>query len=78
MSASLTRIHALTAGLSYDDFASHLTRQEAVIRNLEIIGEAAKNVPKELRSRILAPGMFHLDDVSRGRGFVSIEHPSSL
>jgi uncharacterized protein with HEPN domain len=51
MLASLTRIHVLTSGLSYDDFASHLTRQEAVIRNLEIIGETAKNFPKELRSR---------------------------
>jgi len=51
MLAALTRIHVLTSGLSYDDFASHLTRQEAVIRNLEIIGEAAKNVPRELKSR---------------------------
>ena len=50
MLASLTRIHVLISGMSYDDFANHLTRQEAVIRNLEIIGEAAKNVPKELRS----------------------------
>jgi uncharacterized protein with HEPN domain len=49
--ASLTRIHVLTSGLSYDDFARQLTRQEAVIRNLEIIGEAAKHVPKELRLR---------------------------
>jgi uncharacterized protein with HEPN domain len=51
MMASLTRIHVLTSGLAYDDFSSDLTRQEAVIRNLEVIGEAAKNVPRELRSR---------------------------
>ena len=50
MLQSLTRIHVLTSGLSYDDFLKDLTKQEAVIRNLEIIGEAAKNIPKEIRS----------------------------
>ncbi|MFZ5866739.1 MAG: DUF86 domain-containing protein [Thermodesulfobacteriota bacterium] len=49
MLASLQRIQVLTSGRSYDDFARDLTIQEAVIRNLEIIGEAAKSVPNEVR-----------------------------
>lgn len=48
--ASIDRIRVLTSGRSHDEFAADLTTQEAVIRNLEIIGEAAKNVPKEVRS----------------------------
>ncbi len=50
MVASLKRIHVLTSDLSYQDFEKDLTRQEAVIRNLEIIGEAAKKVAQDLRS----------------------------
>jgi uncharacterized protein with HEPN domain len=50
MLASLQRIHVLTSGLSYDDFSRDITAQEAVIRNLEIIGEAAKRVPQVVRS----------------------------
>ncbi len=47
---SLERIQTLTSGLSYDDFTKDLARQEAVIRNLEIIGEAAKHIPTAMRS----------------------------
>jgi len=43
MMGSVMRIETLTSGLSFAEFAKDLTRQEAVIRNLEIIGEAAKN-----------------------------------
>lgn len=42
---SLARIQTMTLGISYDDFTEDLMRQEAVIRNLEIIGEASKSVP---------------------------------
>jgi uncharacterized protein with HEPN domain len=51
MLGSLERIRILTSGLSYDEFCEDLTRQEAVIRNLEIIGEASKSVPHEARAR---------------------------
>ena len=47
----MERIRILTAGLTYDEFSEDLTRQEAVIRNLEIIGEASKSVPHEIRSK---------------------------
>ena len=50
MLRSLARIQTLTSGMSYDDFAKDLTKQEAVIRNLEIIGEASKHVPQAVRS----------------------------
>lgn len=51
MVGSLARIRILTSGLTYDEFIKDLTRQEAVIRNLEIIGEASKGVPYEVRSK---------------------------
>jgi len=35
-------------GLSYDDFVADQKTIDAVIRNLEIIGEAVKNVPPEV------------------------------
>jgi uncharacterized protein with HEPN domain len=50
MLGSLARIQTLTSGMSYGEFVEDLTRQEAVIRNLEIIGEASKSVPHEARS----------------------------
>jgi len=50
MLGSLVRIQTLTSGMSFDEFAEDLTRQEAVIRNLEIIGEASKSVSYSVRS----------------------------
>ena len=47
---SLRRLQTLTSGMSYDDFAKDLTKQEAVIRNLEIIGEASRKVPHAVQS----------------------------
>ena len=35
--------------MSYDDFVTDTKTQDAVVRNLEIIGEAAKAVSAELR-----------------------------
>lgn len=51
MLRSLARIRTLTSGLSYDAFTKNLTIQEAVARNLEIIGEAAESVPHAVKSR---------------------------
>ncbi len=50
MSGSLRRLQALTSGMSYNDLVEDLTKQEAGIRNLEIIGEASRNVPQAVRS----------------------------
>jgi uncharacterized protein with HEPN domain len=40
-----------SVGLSYDDFVRDIKTQDAVIRNIEIIGEAAKNVSESTRCR---------------------------
>jgi len=35
--------------MSFDDFSGDLKTVDAIIRNLEIIGEAAKHIPVEMR-----------------------------
>lgn len=40
-----------TNGMSKDDFGSDVTIQDAVMRRLEIIGEATKNLPNELKQK---------------------------
>lgn len=40
-----------SAGLTYERFIQGETLQRAFVRSLEIIGEAAKRVPEEVRSR---------------------------
>jgi len=39
------------AGVSYDEFVANDEKVYAVIRALEMIGEAAKNIPIKLRTR---------------------------
>lgn len=39
------------AGMSFDDFQQDVKTQFAVVRALEIIGEAAKCIPDELRQK---------------------------
>ncbi len=43
------RVERYIFGLTYNDFLVDEKTQDAVVRNLEIIGEAAKNLPSELR-----------------------------
>jgi uncharacterized protein with HEPN domain len=45
------KIRDYTAGLTLETFGKDPRTVDAVVRNLEIIGEAIKNVPEELRSR---------------------------
>jgi uncharacterized protein with HEPN domain len=41
-----------------DDFLEDVQLQDAVIRRIEIIGEASKNVPEEFKSHIqMFPGV---------------------
>jgi len=40
-----------TAGLTYEQFAEDVEKQDSVTRRLEIIGEAAKGIPENLRSK---------------------------
>jgi len=45
------RLRAYTAGMTYEAFMADSKTQDAVIRNLEIMGEAAKNLSAELRAK---------------------------
>jgi len=46
---ALLRIRDYSKDLTYDQFLEDLKTQDAVIRNLSIIGEAAKNISNELK-----------------------------
>lgn len=52
---SANRARSYTEGLSQEEFEANPMVYDAVLRNLEIIGEAAKQVPQSLRS--LAPSI---------------------
>lgn len=46
---SCKRISEYTSGKNYEQFKSDTKTQDAVIRNFEIMGEATKNLPSEVR-----------------------------
>lgn len=48
MREAIQRIQKYTAGLAYDAFLADAKTQDAVIRNIEILGEAAKRLPASL------------------------------
>lgn len=51
MLESMHRIKKYTADLSFEEFKESDLRIDAVIRNLEIIGEASNNIPEEVTSK---------------------------
>jgi len=48
---AVRRIGAYTAAMTYDGFRADVRTQDAVVRNLEIIGEATKNLSEGLRAK---------------------------
>lgn len=50
MREAIQRIQEYTSGLTYGDFLADAKTQDAVIRNIEILGEAAKRLPTSLTS----------------------------
>lgn len=48
---SVTRIEEYTRSSDFAVFERNTEQQDAVIRRLEIIGEAVKNLPEEVRQR---------------------------
>ena len=53
MQACCERITQYTSGLSHEEFQSRRMAYDATLRNLELLGEAARHVPDEVRA--LAP-----------------------
>ena len=49
---SCHKIISYTDGMSFKDFTKNDLTYDAVVRNLEIIGEAAKNIPDNIRNEI--------------------------
>ena len=49
---SAQKILSYTEGLSYEEFKSDSMIVDAVIRNFEIIGEAANRLPDEIKDKI--------------------------
>ncbi|MDB5055280.1 MAG: hypothetical protein JWM44_3330 [Bacilli bacterium] len=47
----MNRIDTYIFGVEYDSFLSNQMLIDAVIRNLEVIGEAARNVSDEIRNK---------------------------
>ena len=48
---SIEKIENFTTAMSYDQFLKDAKTQDAVIRNLEVIGEAVKNVPEGIKDK---------------------------
>lgn len=47
---AISNIREFTSGMEFDTFHSDLKTQHACIRNLEVIGEAAKHIPETIRA----------------------------
>ncbi len=47
----IAKIRRFTKGYSFDDFQGDDKTIDSVLRNLEIIGEATRHVPAEIRAR---------------------------
>jgi uncharacterized protein with HEPN domain len=48
---SIERIEEYTKGVTKDEFLSSRKTQDAVIRRIEVIGEAVKNIPDEIKEK---------------------------
>ncbi|HDQ04540.1 MAG TPA: DUF86 domain-containing protein [Deltaproteobacteria bacterium] len=48
---SISDVEAFTKGMSFEDFAQDKKTIYAVIRSLEVLGEATKRIPKTIRAK---------------------------
>ena len=48
---SINNILLYTENISYDSFFSNNMRKDAAIRNIEIIGEAVKKIPEDIKTK---------------------------
>ncbi len=51
MLLSIQRIQEYVEGMDYPSFKKNYMKVDAVVRNLEIIGEAVKNVPQHVKDK---------------------------
>ena len=51
IATSINDIESFVEGMRLEDFMSNKMASNAVIRSLEVIGEATKNLPKSVRDR---------------------------
>jgi len=49
---AITKIDRFVAGKSFEDFNTDALVHDAVVRNLEIISEASRHIPAELRAKL--------------------------
>lgn len=49
--ASINLIETYSSELTMQQFSATIEKQDAIVRRLEIIGEAVRNIPSELRGR---------------------------
>lgn len=48
---SIQLIHQKMKGVGEDEFVQHVEKQDAIVQRLEVIGEAVKGLPDELKVR---------------------------
>jgi uncharacterized protein with HEPN domain len=48
---NIDKIVKFTSGISYEDFVNNDEKVYALIRSIEIIGEATKNIPQSIRKK---------------------------
>lgn len=48
---AIRKIEKYTEGITYSEFATNELVQDGVVRNLEIMGEAVKSIPEEVKSK---------------------------
>jgi uncharacterized protein with HEPN domain len=51
MREACSKVVEFTDGLTYDGFAAHGMAYHAIVRLIEVIGEAAKRIPTDVRDR---------------------------
>jgi len=50
---SIQKIENYITGLSYEEFVKDSKTKDAVVRNLEVIGEAAGTIPLDIRQKYI-------------------------
>jgi len=48
---SIERIEQYTMGKTEDEFLDNCEKQDAIMKRLEVIGEAVKNIPKKIKEK---------------------------